>query len=159
MRLTTSMKQGLYAQIAECSASIDTMPKGASVSEEQAMLNKQKVELERLLSTKQMAKAMAEMKRYKKAPPAVVGVCCAAALLVRASRIHGAGVQVSLLTRGSRWTPTSWARLHRRGTRGVTAPRHWTSFDLPRPGCTLECPIQCASVPGRVVWKRVSNVV
>jgi hypothetical protein len=29
-----------------------------------------------------MAKAMAEMKRYKKAPPAVVGVCCAVALLV-----------------------------------------------------------------------------
>ena len=97
VRLTTSMKQGLYAQIAECSASIDTMPKGASVSEEQAMLNKQKVELERLLSTKQMAKAMAEMKRYKKAPPAVVGVCCAVALLVRASRNTrrwGAGVAI-----------------------------------------------------------------
>jgi Mg/Co/Ni transporter MgtE len=82
VRLTTCMKQGLYAQIAHVSASIDTMPKGTSVSEEQAMLNKQKVELERLLSTKQMAKAMAEMKRYKKAPPAVVGVCCAVALLV-----------------------------------------------------------------------------
>jgi hypothetical protein len=171
VQLTTSMKQGLAAQMASISQAIDTMPAGG---DDQAMLNNQKVrslkrptevrragfpnpdlareqqsivhrtcrerigsttlqtlqypilllpwlcfrgcfggerltptpprvagvkdegvhsrrvdtwargqvELERLLSTKQMAKAMAEMKRYKKAPPAVVGVCCAVALLV-----------------------------------------------------------------------------